>query len=42
FVAGKKVAPLRKVELAKIKVLRYPPEEEQVAVKEVAAEAVAS
>lgn len=42
FVAGKKVAPLRKVELARIKVLRYPPEEEQVAVKEVAAEAVAS
>jgi small subunit ribosomal protein S3Ae len=42
FVAGKKIAPLRKVELAKIKVLRYPPEEEAVAVKEVAAEAVAS
>jgi small subunit ribosomal protein S3Ae len=42
FVAGKKVAPLRKVELAKIKVLKYPPEEEQVAVKEVAAEAAAS
>jgi len=42
FVAGKKVAPLRKVELAKIKVLRYPPEEEQVVVKEVVAEAVAS
>jgi len=42
FVAGKKIAPLRKVELAKIKVLRYPPEEEAVAVKEVAAEAVSS
>jgi small subunit ribosomal protein S3Ae len=42
FVAGKKIAPLRKVELAKIKVLRYPPEEEAVAVKEVAAEAAAS
>ncbi len=42
FVAGKKIAPLRKVELAKIKVLRYPPEEEAVAVKEVAAEVVAS
>jgi len=42
FVAGKKVAPLRKVELAKIKVLRYPPEEEQVVVKEVVAEAAAS
>lgn len=38
FVAGKKIAPLRKVEVAKIKVLRYPPEEEQVAVREVAAE----
>ncbi|MCC6032342.1 MAG: 30S ribosomal protein S3ae [Pyrobaculum sp.] len=42
FVAGKKIAPLRKVELAKIKVLRYPPKEEAVAVKEVAAEAAAS
>jgi small subunit ribosomal protein S3Ae len=42
FVAGKKIAPLRKVELAKIKVLRYPPEEEAVAVKEVAAEAAVS
>ena len=42
FVAGKKIAPLRKVELAKIKVLRYPPREEAVAVKEVAAEAAAS
>jgi small subunit ribosomal protein S3Ae len=42
FVAGKKIAPLRKVELAKIKVLRYPPEEEAVAVKEVAAEAATS
>jgi small subunit ribosomal protein S3Ae len=42
FVAGKKIAPLRKVELAKIKVLRYPPDEEAVAVKEVAAEAASS
>ena len=42
FVAGKKIAPLRKVELAKIKVLRYPPEEEQLMVKEVVAEAAAS
>jgi small subunit ribosomal protein S3Ae len=42
FVAGKKIAPLRKVELAKIKVLRYPPEEGTVAVKEVAAEAATS
>jgi small subunit ribosomal protein S3Ae len=30
------------VEVAKIKVLKYPPEEEQVAVKEVVAEAVTS
>ncbi|MCI4447133.1 MAG: 30S ribosomal protein S3ae [Pyrobaculum sp.] len=42
FVAGKKIAPLRKVELAKIKVLRYPPEEEAVAVKEAVAEAASS
>ncbi|ACB39787.1 30S ribosomal protein S3ae [Pyrobaculum neutrophilum] len=42
FVAGKKIAPLRKVEVAKIKVLRYPPEEEQTAVREVAAEEVAA
>jgi small subunit ribosomal protein S3Ae len=42
FVAGKKIAPLRKVELAKIKVLRYPPKEEAVAVKEVVAEAASS
>jgi len=42
FIAGKKIAPMRKVEVAKIKVLKYPPEEERVAVKEVAAEAAAS
>lgn len=39
FVASKKIAPMRKVEIAKIKVLKYPVEEEQLAVKEVAAEA---
>ncbi|MGB9704996.1 MAG: 30S ribosomal protein S3ae [Pyrobaculum sp.] len=42
FIAAKKIAPMRKVEVAKIKVLKYPPEEEEVAVKEVAAEAAAS
>jgi small subunit ribosomal protein S3Ae len=42
FLAAKKIAPMRKVEVAKIKVLKYPPEEEEVAVKEVAAEAAAS
>jgi small subunit ribosomal protein S3Ae len=42
FVVGKKIAPLRKVEVAKIKVLKYPPEEEEVTVKEVVAEAVTS
>ncbi|MCU7786652.1 30S ribosomal protein S3ae [Pyrobaculum sp. 3827-6] len=41
FLAAKKIAPMRKVEVAKIKVLKYPPEEE-VAVKEVAAEAAAA
>ncbi|WP_148682657.1 30S ribosomal protein S3ae [Pyrobaculum ferrireducens] len=42
FIAAKKIAPMRKVEVAKIKVLKYPPEEEEVAVKEVAAEAAAA
>jgi small subunit ribosomal protein S3Ae len=42
FLAAKKIAPMRKVEVAKIKVLKYPPEEEEVAVKEVAAEAAAA
>lgn len=41
FIAAKKIAPMRKVEIAKIKVLKYPPEEETV-VKEIAAEAAAS
>ncbi|MFN3804019.1 MAG: 30S ribosomal protein S3ae [Pyrobaculum sp.] len=40
FMAGKKIAPLRKVEIAKIKMLKYPPEVEQIAVKEAATEAV--
>ncbi|MEM1570590.1 MAG: 30S ribosomal protein S3ae [Pyrobaculum sp.] len=39
FIAAKKIAPLRKVEFAKIKVLKYPPEEERVVVKEAVAEA---
>jgi len=42
FIAGKKVAPMRKVEVAKIKVLKYPPEEERVVVKEATAEVAAS
>jgi small subunit ribosomal protein S3Ae len=42
FIVAKKIAPMRKVEVAKIKVLKYPPEEEEVAVKEVAAEAAAA
>lgn len=42
FVAGKKIAPLRKVEIAKIKVLKYPPEEEQTTVKELTTETVAA
>lgn len=41
FIAAKKIAPMRKVEIAKIKVLKYPPEEE-IVVKEIAAEAAAS
>ncbi|MEM1597374.1 MAG: 30S ribosomal protein S3ae [Pyrobaculum sp.] len=42
FLASKKVAPMRKVEVAKIKVLKYPPEEEQVVVREAVAEAASS
>jgi small subunit ribosomal protein S3Ae len=41
FVVAKKIAPMRKVEIAKIKVLKYPPEEEEVVVKEVVTEATA-
>ncbi|MFN7105222.1 MAG: 30S ribosomal protein S3ae [Pyrobaculum sp.] len=40
FMAGKKIAPLRKVEVAKIKMLKYPPEVEQIAVREATTEAV--
>ncbi|MEZ0319585.1 MAG: 30S ribosomal protein S3ae [Pyrobaculum sp.] len=42
FLASKKIAPMRKVEVAKIKVLKYPPEEEQVVVREAVAEAASS
>ncbi|RFA93486.1 30S ribosomal protein S3ae [Pyrobaculum aerophilum] len=38
FIVAKKIAPMRKVEIAKIKVLKYPPEEEQIVVKEAVAE----
>ncbi|MEM1519522.1 MAG: 30S ribosomal protein S3ae [Pyrobaculum sp.] len=38
FLVSKKIAPMRKIEVAKIKVLKYPPEEEQVVVKEIVAE----
>ncbi len=40
FNVGKKIAPLRKVEVAKIKTLKYPPEELQTAVREEIPEAV--